>query len=380
MNNTKALDNNINNMSKYIFQDGGEAAQEQNFLSSYLDMLLQQQSLQNENMQGDFQEQDEDDSVSEYINSLTAIEDEAEGGNNFENNFQEYKTKLDEYFEEKMRSYDDKIQEASMYEDGWFDELLFNYYDTQNVSVGDTSLEDYVSANTPENYYNSNSEPSVLYNYGNIMDPRTGEFKKFGSYKEGRDALINQLVIYQTDRSKTGVRSDSTLLEAMEKYAPLGHGNNNPRKYAQFIADRMGVNINTKIKDIDTEAWADAIGIYEGRVPRSVITGGYNHSDIKVKSKNINLKEINDSLLDMVGRLSSMFPGIVVTSTGSDYKGHVKNSTHYDGDAVDIGMNSSNKDSYMKLKKYIPQLREQGFVVLDEGNHLHISNSPKGKK
>ena len=59
---------------------------------------------------------------------------------------------------------------------------------------------------------------------------------------------------------------------------------------------------------------------------------------------------------------------------------HTKNSTHYDNDGVDIGANSSNKNAYNNLKKYVPILKQKGFNILDEGDHLHISNSKKGKK
>lgn len=89
-------------------------------------------------------------------------------------------------------------------------------------------------------------------------------FRSFSTYKEGRNALENQLNLYKTGKTKVGLKPDSTLLEAMSKYAPFGDGNNNPIAYAEFIAKKAGVNTNTPISQIDTKKWADAIEKVEG--------------------------------------------------------------------------------------------------------------------
>lgn len=111
----------------------------------------------------------------------------------------------------------------------------------------------------------------------------------------------------------------------------------------------------------------------EEPMPRYTTTG-----NVKTKNNNVNINEINYELKNMLSEISNKFPGLIITS-GNDSK-HTPNSTHYDNDAVDIGANSSNKTSYNRLKKYVPILKQNGFNVIDEGDHLHISNSKKGKK
>lgn len=88
-------------------------------------------------------------------------------------------------------------------------------------------------------------------------------FRSFATYEEGKNALMNQLKLYQTDKSKTGIKSNSTLLQAMSIYAPSSD-NNNPTHYANFIAKKLGIDVNTPISKIDTKKWADAIEIMEG--------------------------------------------------------------------------------------------------------------------
>lgn len=88
-------------------------------------------------------------------------------------------------------------------------------------------------------------------------------FRAFGSYAEGKAALHNQLELYKTGRTKNPVRPNSTLLEAMSVYAPAAD-NNNPQHYAGFIAKKLGISVNTPIKNIDTKKWADAIEKMEG--------------------------------------------------------------------------------------------------------------------
>ena len=89
-------------------------------------------------------------------------------------------------------------------------------------------------------------------------------FRNFSNYEEGRNALENQLNLYKTGKTKVGLKSDSTLLEAMSKYAPYGDGANDPVAYANFIAKKAGVTVNTPISQIDTKKWADAIEKIEG--------------------------------------------------------------------------------------------------------------------
>lgn len=73
-------------------------------------------------------------------------------------------------------------------------------------------------------------------------------FSFFNTYQEGYNALIHQLRIAADGRSSV-YRPDMTILEFFEKYAPSSD-NNWPRVYAQYVADRIGVPIETKIKTL----------------------------------------------------------------------------------------------------------------------------------
>ncbi len=89
-------------------------------------------------------------------------------------------------------------------------------------------------------------------------------FASYATPEEGRQALERQLNLYKTGRTRVGLDGNSTLLQAMSKYAPVGDGNNNPYSYAQTIAKYTGVNVNTPISQIDTKKWADVITKVEG--------------------------------------------------------------------------------------------------------------------
>lgn len=106
--------------------------------------------------------------------------------------------------------------------------------------------------------------------------------------------------------------------------------------------------------------------------------GSTNSQGIQTKNSGVNLANVNKELLHIVGGVSAQFPGVVVTS--GDDSTHLPNSAHYDGDAVDIGANSSNKDAYNKFKASLPSLQSKyGVKYIDEGDHIHLSLSSKGK-
>lgn len=146
----------------------------------------------------------------------------------------------------------------------------------QNVDSGNDdelsalglSAFDIVNMNGPSrrNLYNSASKIGAIgpnhggsrNNYGNLMT-RSGQYQNFATPEEGRSALINQLDLYQTGKTKTGVNGNFTLSQAMNVYASDG-GNS----YPTFIAKKLGISVNTPIKNIDKNKWADAISQFEG--------------------------------------------------------------------------------------------------------------------
>jgi len=99
-------------------------------------------------------------------------------------------------------------------------------------------------------------------NPGNIrVEGSDTEFVKFGSMQEGWDALLRQIDLYKTGKSKN-TEGTETLMELMAIYAPK-KDNNDPVSYANNLAKRLGINTDTLIKDINTNKLALAISEVE---------------------------------------------------------------------------------------------------------------------
>jgi hypothetical protein len=110
------------------------------------------------------------------------------------------------------------------------------------------------------------------YNPGNLMEGSgmldkldDERFATFPTLEAGWNALIRQLNKYagkQGLKSTTGITGDSTLAEAMAKYAPKYE--NDTEGYIDTLATALGVTPDTKIKELDTKEWATAISRVEG--------------------------------------------------------------------------------------------------------------------
>lgn len=192
-----------------------------------------------------------------FVDNLTAYDEEQtklQEDQDKEDGFNTKLSKLEEMFNSKI----DQILKIAGEED-WFssDEgsaYLEDVYNTQKQSS--------LYAETPSGAGNTAGALGSKNNYGNLRG-LNGQFRNFATPEEGRQALIDQLNMYKTDKSKTGVKSTSTLYEAMAKYAPKGDGKNNPKLYAEYVAKRLGVSPNTIIAKLDSAKWADAISTME---------------------------------------------------------------------------------------------------------------------
>jgi hypothetical protein len=96
--------------------------------------------------------------------------------------------------------------------------------------------------NNPGNIWNN---PSVK--YSNEIQPNISNWKKFPSMAWGYRALIKNLQAY----INTGT---DTITEITAKWAPQGHGSNNPEKYAVDVSNMVNVPQDSVIEanDIDT--------------------------------------------------------------------------------------------------------------------------------
>ena len=70
----------------------------------------------------------------------------------------------------------------------------------------------------------------------------------FKTYQDGFNCLCEILMNACTGKSKVYYPA-MTLLQFFEKYAPSSD-NNSPDNYAKFVAKRIGVEVNIKIKDL----------------------------------------------------------------------------------------------------------------------------------
>ena len=123
------------------------------------------------------------------------------------------------------------------------DELEASYYDYKDQQFQHAKNEVLQDKNIPPSYYQ--------------------KFRTFATPEEGRNALLKQLRLYQTGKSRTGINPNSSIYEAMSIYAPSSD-KNNPKQYAEYIASRLGISPFTPIANIDADKWADAITEMEG--------------------------------------------------------------------------------------------------------------------
>lgn len=136
-----------------------------------------------------------------------------------------------------------------------------------------TKLQDYVAGwwqisreQATQMYW---STPAVRnFNPWNIMDTGFGgekvaweRFTRFASPQEWFQALVAKIQNIQAGNSKV-YSPNMTLTQYMSKYAPSSD-NNNPQAYAQQVANHIGIDVNTKIWNIDPVKLAEAHAKHE---------------------------------------------------------------------------------------------------------------------
>ena len=91
-----------------------------------------------------------------------------------------------------------------------------------------------------------NNNPGNL-RWSKYQDGSRNGFSFFNSYKTGWKALLYQLRIAADGRSSV-YTPDMTLTTFFETYAPSSD-NNHPEEYARFVADQLGVTVDTQISN-----------------------------------------------------------------------------------------------------------------------------------
>lgn len=96
--------------------------------------------------------------------------------------------------------------------------------------------------NTPKEWNN----PGAL-RYSPFENSNIGGFSRFLTYEDGRRALIYQLEIASSGKSRY-YSPEMNIYDFFSVYAPE-LDNNNPQRYAEFVKDYCGFRGNEKIKD-----------------------------------------------------------------------------------------------------------------------------------
>lgn len=248
---------------------------------------------------------------------------------------QNYMQQFQPQEEQQTADNTDQTDQTDMTDNPDYNELLQKYQDLQDrygsqdaaISSQPTDMEDY--GDSFLNFIfsdNGNNDPVDWGGVGSMvngaaktigqqaMAPVSSKFRQFNSYEAGKNALVNQLRLYQTGKTRTGVKPNFTLLQAMSVYAPPHENDTN--RYANFIAHKLGVTTDTPISQIDTHKWADAIAQFEGNKGNNPgnlkrQTGGFSLNsvpDIKTPKFNLNLPQVKEKNSPIGGYLEHSFP------------------------------------------------------------------------
>lgn len=115
------------------------------------------------------------------------------------------------------------------------------------LTIWAKAIQTYEGFITPCKKYPAGSLSFRNNNPGNIKD-KYGRFIKFKTYQEGFDALVDYLGRASTGKHKA-YSPEFSLLEFFKVYAP-SFDNNNPKKYAEYVANKLKVATNIKLKNI----------------------------------------------------------------------------------------------------------------------------------
>lgn len=99
-------------------------------------------------------------------------------------------------------------------------------------------------------------------NAGNLKDPSTGNFRVFSTPEAGHQALIDDIKIKQSGKSKH-IKPGASLMTLANVWAPASD-NNIPQNWANNVAKTIGVDTNTPFDKIPAEKLAQGIRVAEG--------------------------------------------------------------------------------------------------------------------
>ena len=108
------------------------------------------------------------------------------------------------------------------------------------------------------------------------------------------------------------------------------------------------------------------------------VTTNKNISWLKTKDSSVNLSDLNEGISSYLNSIPDKYKNSLLATSGDDYSGHVKNSKHFSGNAIDLRYNPD-------LYNYIandPSLQSSGLKVLNPNHgtapHIHIQTKKYG--
>lgn len=133
-------------------------------------------------------------------------------------------------------------------------DILMNGYD---ISSDADSEDGSVAKNHTERGLRYNSPLNLAYANQQGAD-NIGGWAKFDTEYNGIRASANQLKMYYDGTSRAaGYQKLQTVWDIIHKWAPKGHGKNDPVAYSNTVASRMGVGVHDKINLNDSSVMYD---------------------------------------------------------------------------------------------------------------------------
>lgn len=344
---------------KYVFQQGGEqvAQDSTDFFNRYVSNLIaKRQQVSTDNTY--VNKQINIDNESDFIKNLKAYDTEQS-----DNKTKDLQSQID-YLQQQLHKYSNNLTEQENQVD-WFSsedgiDYTRSFYDTQ-------------SNNQP---VFTKQEPLTFQQLQQRqLMAESGGYDKAISKKGAMGAY--QFMPATWDAYKPSPTADpmnrQDAEQAYNHYMNdlLNEYDNNQQKAVAAYNYGSG-NVNKLIKKYGNN-WEQ----YLPEETKNYLNKIF-YNNIKTKNSTVDLTDVNKNLLNVINTVSNQFPGLIVTS-GNDST-HLKNSAHYDGEAIDIGANSSNPSAYLAFKESLPTLKQKyGVRYIDEGDHIHLSLSSKGK-
>lgn len=206
--------------------------------------------------------------------------------------------------------------------------------------------------------------PTRLNNPGDLKDPKTGVFRTFPNPQEGFKALKDDLNIKITGKSKTGVTPNSDLQHFASIYAPASD-NNDPTGYAQKLATKLNVPVNTPISALQNRVddFASAIADNEGyqgpRVLGTTQTASAAQSIEQPTSQRYSLQEFGKTIQNKYPQYAGMDPAVVAQKTLEKYPQYKSRIDDQSGAPQQSGPVTSFDNTQIPLQKTPVQKTEE---------------------